>query len=66
MKTSIGYRMFRLYFNTHSDNHEVFGNRVHNPSNTTSSNDFLSENIVAILRGLAVIIFGLALIAAIS
>jgi hypothetical protein len=66
MKTSMAYRMFRLYFNSHSDNHEVFGNRVHNPSNTTTKNDVLSENIVAILRGLAVIIFGLALIAAIS
>lgn len=65
MKTSMSYRLYRLYFNAHSDNHELFGNRVHNPSNAMAKNDFLSENIVALLRGLAVIIFGWALIAAV-
>ena len=33
MKTSMAYRLFRLYFNSNSDNYHVFGNRVHNPLN---------------------------------
>ncbi len=33
MKTSMAYRLFRLYFNANSDNHELFGNRVHSPLN---------------------------------
>ena len=33
MKTSMAYRMYRLYFNSNSDNYQLFGNRVHNPLN---------------------------------
>lgn len=65
MKTSMAYRLFRLYFNSNSDNHELFGNRVHNPSNNVAKREMLSDNIIAILRGVAVIAFGLALIASI-
>lgn len=66
MKTSMAYRLFRLYFNSHSDNHALFGNRVHNMSNEASKQAILSHHVVSILRGLAVIAFGLALIAAVA
>lgn len=33
MKTSMAYRLYRLYFNSNADNHQLFGNRVHNPIN---------------------------------
>ena len=36
MKTSMAYRLFRLYFNSNSDNYQVFGNRVYNPINGTT------------------------------
>lgn len=65
MKTSMAYRLFRLYFNSNSDNHELFGNRVHNPANSMAKRELISDNIIAILRGLAVIAFGLALIASV-
>ncbi len=38
MKTSMAYRLYRLYFNSNADNHELFGSRVHNPMNATSLN----------------------------
>ena len=38
MKTSMAYRLFRLYFNNNSDNHELFGNRVHSPINESKVN----------------------------
>ena len=61
MKTSMAYRLFRLYFNSNSDNHELFGNRVHNPLNGTSQNDFWANNAEVLLRGSAVIALGIAL-----
>jgi len=33
MKTSMAYRLFRLYFNDNADNYSLFGNRVHSPLN---------------------------------
>jgi len=36
MKTSMAYRLYRLYFNSNSDNHQLFGNRVYNPLNVQS------------------------------
>ena len=37
MKTSMAYRLFRLYFNSNADNHQLFGNRVYNPLNGSNS-----------------------------
>jgi hypothetical protein len=33
MKTSMAYRLYRLYFNSNADNHQLFGSRVYNPLN---------------------------------
>ena len=33
MKTSMAYRLFRLYFNSHADDYALFGSRVNNPMN---------------------------------
>lgn len=64
MKTSMAYRLFRLYFNSHSGNFRLFGNRVHNPMNGTTTMG-MSHGTAAIVRGIAVIILGWALIASI-
>ncbi len=61
MKTSMAYRLFRLYFNSNSDNHELFGNRVHNPLNGTFKSEFWTNNAEVLLRGSAVIALGMAL-----
>lgn len=57
----MAYRLFRLYFNSHADNHEVFGNRVHNPLNGSLRNEFWTNNAEVLLRGSAVIGLGIAL-----
>ncbi len=62
MKTSIAYRLFRLYFNDHSDNHELFGNRVHNPLNEANKTEFLNNYGEVLLRGAAIVGLGIALI----
>ncbi len=62
MKTSMAYRLFRLYFNSNSDNHELFGNRVHNPLNGAQRKAFWANNAELLLRGSAVIALGIALI----
>ncbi len=50
MKTSMAYRMYRLYFNSNADNHKLFGNRVHNPINGTSASDKKEANVAALVR----------------
>ena len=62
MKTSFAYRLFRLYFNANSDNHELFGNRVHNPLNSVNRSEFFANNGELIIRGAAVVALGFALI----
>jgi hypothetical protein len=61
MKTSMAYRLFRLYFNSNYENHEIFGNRVHNPLNGTQTRSFWANNTEVLLRGSAVIALGVAL-----
>ena len=58
MKTSMAYRLYRLYFNSNADNHELFGNRVHNPMNAATSLNRREGNIAALTR------FGLIVAAA--
>lgn len=56
MKTSMAYRLYRLYFNSNADNHELFGNRVHNPMNAVTSLSNKEASIAALTRiGLLVI-----------
>lgn len=62
MKTSMAYRLFRVYFNSNSDNHELFGNRVHNPLNGSYRKEFWANNAELFLRGSAVVALGFALI----
>lgn len=50
MKTSMAYRLYRLYFNSNADNHALFGNRVHNPLNGAVSMDRRNANQAAIAR----------------
>lgn len=50
MKTSMAYRLYRLYFNSNADNHALFGNRVHNPMNGAASMDRKTANQAAIAR----------------
>jgi len=50
MKTSMAYRLYRLYFNSNADNHELFGNRVHNPINATTSLNRKEANNAALMR----------------
>jgi hypothetical protein len=59
MKTSMAYRLYRLYFNSNAHNHELFGNRVHNPMNATAINR-KEANIAALTR------FGLIVAAAVT
>ena len=59
MKTSMAYRLFRLYFNDNADNHTLFGNRVHSPLNADRDNPQLSAafiRIVLIIGTLAAIV----------
>ncbi len=50
MKTSMAYRLYRLYFNSNADNHTLFGNRVHNPINGTLTASRKAANQAAITR----------------
>ena len=64
MKTSMGYRLFRLYFNDHSNDFELFGSRVHNPKNPEADQPFTHANSTAILRtALAILIIGTIVLA---
>lgn len=50
MKTSMAYRLYRLYFNSNADNYQLFGNRVYNPLNGQNlSSDQFSAAFVRIL-----------------
>lgn len=62
MKTSMTYRTFRLYFNNHADNFDLFGNRVYSPLNGKA--DKRDQNLAAVIR-LSLIATVLAAIAAI-
>ena len=61
MKTSMAYRLYRLYFNSNADNHELFGNRVHNPLNENNTN---TNTISAALMRFGLILVSLGGIAA--
>ena len=54
MKTSMAYRLFRLYFNSNADNYQLFGNRVYNPMNgVMATKDAFWVSIVRVLIVLA-------------
>ena len=61
MKTSMAYRLFRLYFNSNSDNHQVFGNRVYNPLNGQARNK--DQHLAALIRVFLILLVLSALIA---
>lgn len=48
MKTSMAYRLFRVYFNSNANNFHLFGSRVYNPLNGTA--DQKSQTRGAIIR----------------
>jgi|GEM_PF-2264236 len=50
MKTSMAYRLYRLYFNSNADNHALFGNRVHNPINGAALANRKDANQAAVAR----------------
>jgi len=49
MKTSMAYRLFRLYFNDNADNYSLFGNRVHSPLNEEQAAGQTSAALVRVL-----------------
>jgi len=49
MKTSMAYRLFRLYFNENADNFSLFGNRVHNPMNAQQDSTQVSAALIRTL-----------------
>lgn len=56
MKTSMAYRLYRLYFNSHADNHQLFGNRVYNPMNLPQNKkDQVSAALLRVLILLAIV-----------
>ena len=57
MKTSMAYRLYRLYFNSNSHNHQLFGNRVYSPLNAQASvkKDQLIAGLVRVLMILATV-----------
>jgi len=55
MKTSMAYRLFRLYFNDNADNHSLFGNRVHNPLNADLGTSQFSAALIRAVLVVAVI-----------
>jgi len=56
MKTSLAYRLYRLYFNSNADNHQLFGNRVYSPLNGQSDRkDDFSAALIRALMILAVV-----------
>lgn len=54
MKTSMAYRLFRVYFNSNANNFQLFGNRVYNPLNGTI--DQKSQHLGAIIRATLILI----------
>lgn len=64
MKTSMAYRLYRLYFNSNADNHQLFGNRVYNPIN--EENGVLSAQTGASVFRLVLIVAVIATIASIA
>jgi len=64
MKTSMAYRLYRLYFNSNADNHELFGNRVHNPLN--KSNLDQNQTSAAVTRMGLILISVLGILALIA
>lgn len=65
MKTSINYRNYRSFFNSNANNHSLFGNRVHNPINSSSSRGLKANHVAALIRGAIVVVLGWAMVAAI-
>ncbi len=55
MKTSMAYRLFRLYFNSNSENYDLFGSRVHNPVNGKAEKN-KDQFIASMIRILLVLI----------
>ncbi len=59
MKTSMAYRLYRMYFNDNADNFLLFGNRVHSPLNdeqTPSQTSAALVRVLLILGGIAAVI----------
>ena len=59
MKTSMAYRLFRLYFNSNSDNYQLFGSRVNNPMNGTADEKSLNQG--TFVRLLLILVTAVAL-----
>ena len=64
MKTSMAYRLYRLYFNSNADNHQLFGNRVYNPIN--EENGVISTQAQASVLRLVLFVAAIAAIASIA
>lgn len=64
MKTSMAYRLYRLYFNSNSNNHQLFGNRVYNPIN--EENGVISTQAQASVLRVVLMVAAIATIASIA
>lgn len=64
MKTSMAYRLYRLYFNSNADNHQLFGNRVHNPIN--GALDTNGQLKPALIRGALIVAVLASLVAIVA
>ena len=60
----MGYRLFRLYFNSHWNNYELFGSRVHSPINPDADRPISHAKTTATIRTILAILIIAAIVLA--